>query len=160
MCGCIKWGVPLKASGILAGNEQDVPMVRGSDRLSLDGREPRQEGFRAHVVVDEGGVGELASAARVSRGYLNRLFRTEFGISVASGLESLRCSRAESLLTRTDMTISSIARRCGLADLYHFSHRFVRRYGVPPSAYRDVGTPPHSALDHPGVRRLAFALWG
>jgi AraC family transcriptional regulator len=106
------------------------------------------------------GVGELASAARVSRGYLNRLFRTEFGISVASGLESLRCSRAEMLLTRTDMTISSIARQCGFADVYHFSHRFVRRYGVPPSAYRDVGTSPHSVLDHPGVRQLAFAMWG
>jgi len=104
-------------------------------------------------------VHELASTARVSRSYLNRLFQAEFGISAAWGLESLRCSRAETLLTRTDMTISAIARQCGFADLYHFSHRFTLRYGMPPSVYRHVGSRALSALDHPGVRRLAHALW-
>lgn len=105
------------------------------------------------------GIDELASAARVSRSYLNRLFQAEFGISAAAGLEGLRFSRAETLLTRTDMTISSIAHQCGFADLYHFSHRFARRYGVPPSVFRAAGTPPFSVLDQPGVRRLAHALW-
>lgn len=99
--------------------------------------------------VQRGSVRELASAARVSRSYLNRLFQAEFGMSVAAGLESLRFSRAETLLTRTDMTISSIAYQCGFADLYHFSHRFSLRYGVPPSAYRHVGTGALWALDHP-----------
>jgi AraC family transcriptional regulator len=105
------------------------------------------------------GVDELALAGRVSRSYLNRLFRAEFEISAASALESLRCSRAETLLLRTDMTIGAIARECGFADLFHFSHRFTRRYGVSPSTYRSVGTANESALDHPGVRRLALALW-
>lgn len=105
------------------------------------------------------GVDELASAGRVSRSYLNRLFRAEFEISAAAALESLRCSRAETLLLRTDMTIGAIARECGFADLFHFSHRFSRRYGVSPSAYRSVGTANESVLDRPGVRRLALALW-
>jgi AraC family transcriptional regulator len=104
-------------------------------------------------------LNELASAAHVSRSYLNRLFQAEFGVSAGSVLESLRCSRAETLLTRTDMAISSIANQCGFADLYHFSHRFTLRYGVPPSVYRRVGTRALSVLDHPGVRRLAYALW-
>jgi len=104
-------------------------------------------------------VDELASTAYVSRSYLNRLFQGTFGISVAAALERLRCSRAEMLLTRTDMPISSIARECGFADLYHFSHRFTLLYGVPPSVYRGAGGPASSALDHAGVRRLANALW-
>jgi AraC-like DNA-binding protein len=104
-------------------------------------------------------VGELASVARISRSYLNRRFQAEFGISPASGLESLRCSRAETLLARTDMTIGSIAHACGFADLYHFSHRFTQRYGVSPSAFRDAGTPLSSVVDQPGVRRLALAVW-
>lgn len=104
-------------------------------------------------------VDELASAARVSRSYLSRLFRAEFDISPASALERLRCFRAETLLARTNMTISSIARQCGFADLYHFSHRFTRLHGLPPSIYRDAGRPTLSVLDHPGVRRLAYALW-
>ncbi len=113
----------------------------------------------SHMPLRRVGVDELAATGRVSHSYLNRLFQTEFGISPAAGLEGLRCSRAETLLTRTDMTISSIAHQCGFADLYHFSHRFARRYGVPPSEYRDVGTSPFSVLDHPGVRRLAHGLW-
>jgi AraC-like DNA-binding protein len=104
-------------------------------------------------------VDELASTACVSRSYLNRIFQAEFGISARSGLESLRCSRAETLLTRTNMAIGSVAHQCGFADLYHFSHRFALRYGVAPSAYRDIGALIPSVLDHAGVRRLAYALW-
>jgi AraC-like DNA-binding protein len=104
-------------------------------------------------------VGELASAAHVSRSYLNRLFRTSFGISAAAALERLRCSRAETLLARTNMTIGSIAHQCGFADLYHFSHRFIRLYGLPPRRFRDEGSAAPSALDHAGVRRLAYAVW-
>jgi AraC family transcriptional regulator len=106
------------------------------------------------------GIGELAAAAHVSRSYLNRSFHREFGTGAASALERLRCSRAEPLLTRTDMTVGAIAKQCGFADLYHFSHRFSRRYGVPPSVYRDAGIPTFSVLDDPGVRRLAHAVWG
>ncbi len=105
------------------------------------------------------GVDELASTARVSRSYLSRLFQAEFGISVAACAEGLRLARAETLLVRTDMTISSIARHCGFADLYHFSHRFTRHHGVPPSVYRNEGAPSLSMLDHPGTRRLAHAVW-
>jgi AraC family transcriptional regulator len=104
-------------------------------------------------------VDELAVAARISRSYLSRLFHAEFDIGVGSALEGLRCSRAETLLTRTDMPIGSVARACGFADLYHFSHRFARRHGVSPSAFRGVGAQTGSSLDHPGVRRLARLLW-
>jgi AraC-like DNA-binding protein len=102
---------------------------------------------------------ELAAAAAVSRGYLNRLFRSEFGVSAAAGLERLRCSRAETLLARTDLPVGAVAEACGFADLYHFSHRFTRLYGLPPTAYRAAGGPGATALDHPGVRRLAHAVW-
>jgi AraC family transcriptional regulator len=81
------------------------------------------------------------------------------GISVAAALERLRLSRAEMLLARTDMSISSIAKECGFADLYHFSHRFSRLYQLPPSTYRDAGMRAKSGLDHLGVRKLPLALW-
>ncbi|GLZ35884.1 hypothetical protein Lesp02_80710 [Lentzea sp. NBRC 105346] len=100
-------------------------------------------------------VHDLASAASVTRGYLNRLFQAEFGVSVAAALERVRCSRAETLLTRTDLTVEAVARQCGFADVSHFSHRFTALYGLPPSAYG--GSP--SVLDHAGVRRLTRLLW-
>jgi AraC family transcriptional regulator len=106
-------------------------------------------------------LSELASASGVSLSYLNRLFSKEFGTSCSAALELLRVSRAETLLTRTDMMIASIARQCGFADPFHFSHRFMRHSGVSPSVYRRAAPAPASVLDdHPGVRRLAQAVWG
>ncbi|MBP2330440.1 AraC-like DNA-binding protein [Kibdelosporangium banguiense] len=97
-------------------------------------------------------VTQLADAAHVSRGYLNRLFRDTFDMSAAAALEQLRCARAENLLARTDLTIDGIARQCGFADVSHFSRRFTLLHGIPPSAYRVFATT--SVLDHPGIRRL------
>lgn len=105
-------------------------------------------------------VDELAAAAHVSRGYLNRLFHVGFDTSVAVALERLRCSRAESLLLRTDLTLGSIARECGYADLYHFSHRFRHLHGTAPGGYRAADGPRPSVLDADGTRRLAHLVWG
>jgi AraC-like DNA-binding protein len=55
--------------------------------------------------------------------------------------------------------VRAIARLCGFADLYYFSHRFTRLHGAPPSVYRDGRGQAASALDHPGARRLAHAVW-
>ena len=106
------------------------------------------------------GVGELARRSHVSPGYLNRLFRAGFGLSAAAALEHVRCSRAESLLLRTDLTVESVAHQCGFADPSHFSHRFTAIHGVSPRAYRSAGTPSPSVLDDPDVRRLSHLLWG
>jgi AraC-like DNA-binding protein len=106
------------------------------------------------------GVAELAVAAHMSRGYLNRLFRDAFGMSTSSALEHLRCSRAEGLLVRTDLTIAAIARQCGYADVAHFSHRFSSIHGISPSRYRTLGNRAPSVLDQPGVLRLGRLVWG
>ena len=105
------------------------------------------------------GVAELAVAAHVSRSYLNRLFREIFGLSASVALEHLRCSRAEVLLTRTDLTIAAIAHQCGYADVTHFSHRFGGLYGIQPSRYRMVPNQSPSVLDEPGVLRLSRLVW-
>ena len=95
-------------------------------------------------------VSDLAAAAHVSRGYLNRLCRSAFGLSAAEALECMRFARAEPLLTRTDLSVEAVAWQCGFADPSHFSHRFAARYGLPPSRYAGDT----SVLDHAGVRRL------
>jgi len=105
------------------------------------------------------GVVELAGAAHVSRGYLNRLFQAGFGVSAAEALMHLRCSRAEALLTRTDLKIAAIARQCGFADVAHFSHRFSRIYGVSPTGYRTAAVRTPSVLDHSGVLQLSRLVW-
>jgi AraC-like DNA-binding protein len=103
-------------------------------------------------------VDDLAAAANLSRGYVNRLFTSAFGLSAARALELVRCGRAETLLTWTDLTVAAIAHQCGFADVSHFSHRFTAVHGVAPSAYR-VGPRMPSVLEHPGVRVLTGLLW-
>ncbi|HZA79647.1 MAG TPA: AraC family transcriptional regulator [Acidimicrobiales bacterium] len=120
--------------------------------------ELRQEWSR--MPLHRMGVGELARRAHVSPGYLNRLLRAGFGVSAAAALERVRCSRAESLLLRTDLTVEAVAHHCGFADPSHFSHRFTAIHGVSPRAYRAAGTPSPSVLNDPGVRRLSHLLWG
>jgi AraC family transcriptional regulator len=93
----------------------------------------------SHLPLRRVGVTEIATAAHVSRGYLNRLFRDTFGSSVSVALEHLRCSRAEALLTRTDLTIAAIARQCGYADVTHFltdSAAFTAFRRLPTAASR------------------------
>ena len=102
---------------------------------------------------------ELAEAALVSRGYLNRMFQAAFDLCVSAALEQVRCARAETLLARTDLPVETIARQCGFADLAHFSHRFTSLHGVSPSAYRAVPGGATSVLEHSGVRRLDRLLW-
>jgi AraC family transcriptional regulator len=105
------------------------------------------------------GVQELARAAHVSRGYLNRLFQAGFGVSASVALEHLRCSRAEALLTRTDLKVAAIAHQCGYADVEHFSHRFSFVHSVSPTGYRAAADQAPSVLEQPGVLRLNRLVW-
>jgi AraC family transcriptional regulator len=127
-----------------------APLAAVVDRLRLEW---------SQLPLRRVGVDELAQAALVSRGYLNRLFRAAFGHSPGPALEHARCSRAETLLTRTDLTVAVVAQQCGFADLSHFSHRFTAIHGMPPTAYRAAGSRAPSVLDDPGVRRLALLIW-
>jgi AraC family transcriptional regulator len=106
----------------------------------------------AHMPLRRIGVAELSAAAHVTRGYLNRLFQHAFQVSAVTALERIRCARAETLLSRTDLTIDTIARQTGFANVSHFSHRFATVHGMPPSVYRS--SPIASVLDHPGIRLL------
>lgn len=104
------------------------------------------------------GVVELAAAAAVSRAQLHRVFRATVGVGPAQALEQLRCSRAETMLLRTDLTLGVVARECGYADVAHFAHRFGATHAVAPGLYRRTGG--RSCLAHPGIRQLERLVWG
>jgi AraC-like DNA-binding protein len=103
-------------------------------------------------------VAELAEVAAVSRAQVYRVFTDELALGPAAVVERLRCSRAETLLVRTDLTLASIARECGFADAAHLAHRFRALHGVPPGRYR-AAVLPTSVLDHPGLRAAAATVW-
>jgi AraC family transcriptional regulator len=136
-------------------SQDDAPDVTGPVRAAVSYLQHEW----SHLPLRRVGVAEIATAAHVSRGYVNRLFQDTFGISASAALERLRCSSAESLLTRTDLTIAAVARQCGYADVPHFSHRFSSIHGISPSAYRGLATRSPSVLEHTGVLRLSRLIW-
>jgi AraC family transcriptional regulator len=104
---------------------------------------------------------ELARAGSMSPGHLSRLFREHCGVGVVAAFESLRLVRAKTLLLRSNLSIGAVAETCGFADPYHFSHRFKAAYGVSPRHFRDgAGAARGVAETSPGVRLLAYRLWG
>jgi AraC-like DNA-binding protein len=144
--------------GVMLSGPLPPPATPADPPLALAAAVDHLRRAWAQMPLDRVAVGELAGAGHVSRGHLGRLFRLAFGLAPGAALERVRCSRVETLLTRTDLPVEAVAHQCGFADLSHLSHRFSVLYGVSPRAYRAAGGGP-TVLDHPGVRRLARLIW-
>jgi AraC family transcriptional regulator of arabinose operon len=68
---------------------------------------------------------------------LAHLFRAQVGQSPHQFLEMQRMTRARQLLELTQQPVATIAAETGFPDLFHFSKRFKRHFGVSPRHYRD-----------------------
>jgi len=78
----------------------------------------------------------LADRFRISREYLGRLFRWQYGISVYDYALQVRMDHACELLNSADATLEDIARQSGYHNTVSFEKAFRYRFGVSPTAYR------------------------
>ena len=83
-------------------------------------------------------INDLASYIGVSRSYLTSSFRKSMGCSPQEFLVKLRMEKAQSLLRKTDMPISSVAGAVGYSDQLAFSKMFKKYYKVSPKDYRGM----------------------
>jgi transcriptional regulator GlxA family with amidase domain len=81
-------------------------------------------------------VERLAAHAAMSPRTFARSFRAETGTTPAAHVEALRVEAARRLLETSDLTVSEIARRVGLARAETLHRAFARRTGTTPAAYR------------------------
>lgn len=79
---------------------------------------------------------DIARAAGVHVGHLHRLFAEQTGSHPGQYLNSLRMEKARFLLARTDLSMLSISKLCGIATQQYFSRCFKRCSGVTPQEYR------------------------
>ena len=79
---------------------------------------------------------DLAALVHLHPGYFGRVFQQIYAISPMEMLRELRWRRAISLLETTELPLTTIATDCGLQDAAYFSRMFRKRYGQPPSSYR------------------------
>ncbi|GGF96206.1 response regulator [Paenibacillus abyssi] len=78
----------------------------------------------------------LADQFFISREYVSRKFKQEFGQNVSDYIESKRVENARILLLNDTFSISEIAASAGYQDARYFSKVFAKVVGVSPMKYR------------------------
>ncbi|MEZ4236884.1 MAG: helix-turn-helix transcriptional regulator [Myxococcota bacterium] len=91
------------------------------------------QGFRGPLSLDD-----VAAAAGLSPFHAARLFRRHTGSTVHAYREQLRLRAALQALRRRDVPLDVLALELGFTHHSHFTARFRRAFGVPPSAVQRV----------------------
>ena len=68
--------------------------------------------------------------------YLNRLFKTQIGMTIFEYLRILRINKAKEFLANSNMKIFEIAALTGFPNEYHFNRVFTNIVGISPGKYR------------------------
>ncbi|WP_179218625.1 helix-turn-helix domain-containing protein [Saccharibacillus sp. O23] len=79
---------------------------------------------------------DLADRFFLSREYISRRFKREFGENVFDYLANVRLERAKRLLRDSDMTVVRIAELVGYQDEKYFSRVFKKTTGCSPNEFR------------------------
>ena len=78
----------------------------------------------------------LATAQKISPGYLSAIFKKETGKTLTEYITRKRMKHAAHLLTTTHLQVQTIAMHCGILDVQYFSKLFKKYMGASPLEYR------------------------
>lgn len=126
-----KWNINLKLTELLSaiafyGNRAHKPESL-SDKISHYLNEIYCEPFSAK---------ELENRFFLSYKYMAAVFKKEKGITMQQYHNSVRMSRAQSLLKSTFMQVGEISNMLGFSDMLYFSRCFRQYTGLSPTEYR------------------------
>lgn len=72
----------------------------------------------------------------LSREYIMKLFKQEFGCGIHEYVQNIRMKKAKELLNDIQIKIQSISQILGYSDTNYFSKAFKNYYGISPTDYR------------------------
>ena len=81
-------------------------------------------------------VAGMAARLHISAGYLQLLYKRQFGVSCIDDVIQSRVRLAKDYLAHTSMRISEIASLCGYNSTEHFSRQFRKLCGMAPGQFR------------------------
>lgn len=84
---------------------------------------------------------EVAGKFYVSREYVSRKFKQEYGINFTDYIGSVRIEKAKLLLQNPHLKLSQISEMVGFHDVKYFSKVFKKQVGVTPKDYRGQVNP-------------------
>lgn len=86
--------------------------------------------------TSEARIESLAKELGVSERLLRMRFQENFGVSLGVYIHHFQLNNAAGLLSRCDLPLGEIARRCGYTSQAAFSRAFKARTGLAPKDYR------------------------
>ncbi|MGE4563310.1 MAG: helix-turn-helix domain-containing protein [Victivallaceae bacterium] len=95
-------------------------------------------------------VAEMADFCNYRPTRFRELFLRQTGFRPKDYCDQLKIMAACRMLLGTGLPVGQIARQLGFDDPYHFSRRFAKKVGCPPSAYRRKncgGSQPDTVID-------------
>lgn len=96
-------------------------------------REHLNKHYKDKIALDD-----LEREFHVNKYYLTRIFKQQFGTTVANYLIQQRITNAKYLLRFSDKTIEDIGYSCGVNDPSYFNRMFKKIEGVSPSEFRSI----------------------
>lgn len=81
-------------------------------------------------------IDNISKEFYINASYVGQLFKKELGITFTEYLTQSRMNYAHSLITKTDLGLSTIAEKVGYKDYFYFSRIFKKINGQVPSHYR------------------------
>jgi len=120
--------------GIISGDKQE----ENREEREIDPILQRVMQFvEENIANSEAGVGDMATAAAISRSGLQRKLKQAMGITPQDLLHEARIKRACQLLRETNKTVAEVAYSCGFTDPKYFSRSFKQSIGQSPTEYKN-----------------------
>ena len=101
------------------------------DELIADAQSELMKDLRAPLCIPK-----LASMLGISSRTLIRRFKSATGVTISGYLRERRLDEAQSLLRRTNLSVTEVGSAVGHPDPSHFTRMFREQTGLTPTAYR------------------------
>lgn len=83
---------------------------------------------------------EVANYLNISLSYFSTIFKQYYGVTFIEFVTQARIERAKSMLTKTQKSLSDIAKAVGYTERRYFNKVFQKRVGMLPSEFREQMT--------------------
>lgn len=107
----------------------------------------------AHIIDNElltdSCITNLAESLEITDRHLRRIFKAEYGVTPVRYLQTRRLLLAKSLLTETQLPITTVAMNCGFGSIRRFNDVFKKHYRLAPTRLRKEKT--DTSNDHLGI---------